>query len=195
MLPEIAQAARTLARGGVVAFPTDTVWGLLADWQNPEAVARMVAMKGRPREKPVQILIQAPEVARRFLPEGYRNPRFARLAEAYWPGPLTLVVPARGVPPWISRTGTVGLRVPDHPDLRALLAAAGGALAATSLNPAGGRPARTRTEAEAFGAAFVFPGPEPPGVASTVVEVEPGRVLREGAIPAADLYRLLEEPA
>ena len=192
MLPEIAQAAAVLTRGGVVAFPTDTVWGLLADWRNREAVARLRALKGRGEEKPVQVLVESLEKARALLQDP-DDPRFLRLAAAFWPGPLTLVAAGRGVPPWISREGTLGLRMPDHPGLLDLLRAAGGSLAATSLNRAGAPPVGSRREAEAFGADLVFPGAEPPGVASTVLDLARGRVLREGAIPAEALARYLEE--
>lgn len=192
MLPEIAKAAKVLASGGVVAFPTDTVWGLLADPWNPEAVGRLRSLKGREAQKPLQLLITGPDRAQNLLPPDFCDPRFVALAQTFWPGPLTVVVPGRQVPPWISRAGTWGLRVPDHPVLQALLHEAGGALAASSLNRAGAPPARSHREAQAFGADYVFPGEEPPGVASTVVDLTTGKILREGAIPAARLLPYLE---
>jgi len=192
MLPEIAEAAEVLAKGGVVAFPTDTVWGLLADPWNPEAVGRLRSLKGREAQKPLQLLMAEPEQAQSLLPAGYHDPRFDALAETFWPGPLTVVVPGRRVPPWISPAGTWGLRVPDQPVLRALLRQAGGVLAASSLNRAGAPPVRSFGEAQAFGADYVFPGKEPPGVASTVVDLTTASVLREGAIPAIRLWPYLK---
>jgi len=192
MRPELAEAARVLEEGGLVAFPTDTVWGVLVRPDAPEAVARVYRMKGRGREKPLQLLVAELEVAERLLPEGFRDPRFWALAERYWPGPLTLVVPAGRAFPAIGAERTLGLRLPDHPELRALLRAVGGFVAATSLNQSGAPPVRSEEEARRFPVDLVVPGPPPPGRASSVVDLVEGRVIRAEAIPEDVLRRLLE---
>ncbi len=192
MRPELAEAARVLEEGGLVAFPTDTVWGVLVRPDASEAVARVYQMKGRGREKPLQLLVADLEVAERLLPTGYRDARFWALAERYWPGPLTLVVPAGRTFPAIGAEQTLGLRLPDHPELRALLRAVGGFVAATSLNRSGAPPVQSEAEARGFPVDLVVPGPPPPGRASSVVDLVEGRVLRAEAIPEDALRRFLE---
>lgn len=93
-----------------------------------------------------------------------------------------MVVPGKAIPPWISKDGSVGLRMPDHALLRELLRRVGGHAAATSLNKSGEPPVRTEAEARTFAVDFVFPG-EAGGLASSVVDLRTGEVLREGAIP------------
>lgn len=117
----IEQAADRLARGGLVAFPTETVYGLGADAENPEAIARIYAAKGRPSNHPVIVHV-APEAqvshwARQVPPEAQA------LVEAFWPGPLTLILPrAHGIPPAVSGgQDSIGLRCPSHPVAQALL--------------------------------------------------------------------------
>jgi len=193
MRPDLAEAARVLEEGGLVAFPTDTVWGVLVRPDDPEAVARVYRLKGRAAERPLQLLVSDLEVARALLPEGYRDPRFSALAERFWPGPLTVVVPAGRSFPAIGARRTLGLRLPDHPELRELLRAVGGYAAATSLNRSGEPPVRTEAEARTFPVDWVVPGPPPPGRASSVVDLVRGRILRAEAIPAEALAPYLEE--
>ncbi len=192
MRPELAEAARVLEEGGLVAFPTDTVWGVLVRPDAPDAVARVYRMKGRNHKKPLQLLVAELEVAERLLPSGYRDPRFWALAEHYWPGPLTLVVPAGRAFPAIGAEQTLGLRLPDHPELRSLLRAVGGFVAATSLNKSGAPPVRSEEEAKSFSVDLVISGPPPPGRASSVVDLVEGRVLRAEAIAEDALRRFLE---
>ncbi|HEX9052517.1 MAG TPA: L-threonylcarbamoyladenylate synthase, partial [Anaeromyxobacter sp.] len=129
----VREAARLLRRGGVVAYPTETFYGLGALARDGAAVDRLARAKGRPDGKPLPLLAadraQVGEVA-------VIGPDAARLAEAFWPGPLTLVLPARpGLPEAITAgTGTVGIRVPGGEIARALARAAGGAIVATSAN-------------------------------------------------------------
>ncbi len=131
---EITRAAATLRAGGLVAFPTETVYGLGADAENPDALARLFAVKGRPTDHPVIVhigdrsdldawAVDLPDVAR-------------SLAEEFWPGPLTLVVRAGSRVSRLATGGleTVGLRVPDHPVARALVQDFGGGIAAPSAN-------------------------------------------------------------
>ena len=192
MRPDLAEAARVLAQGGLVAFPTDTVWGVLVRPDDPAAVARVYAMKGRPSDQPLQLLVADLETARSLLPEGFGDPHFTALAERFWPGPLTLVVPAGRPFPAIGAQRTLGLRLPDHPELRELLRALGGYLAATSLNRSGEPPVQSEAEARHFPVDRVVSGPPPPGRASSVVDLVEGRILRAGAIPEGELSRYLE---
>ena len=128
----IRQAAEMLRSGGLVVFPTETVYGLGADANNSEALARLHELKQRPDTQPLTIHLADPQGALEYvdeLPSGTR-----RLMERYWPGPLTLIVPARG-------GGTVGLRVPSHEACRDFLRETGTMVVATSVNPHGQEPA------------------------------------------------------
>jgi len=193
-------AVDTLRAGGIVALPTDTVYGVAVALDTPGGIEALFAAKRRPPEKGVMLLLaeaaQAPEVAS-------WPPDAAALAEAFWPGGLSLVVPQRvDVPLPPALTGgapTIGLRTPDHPAPRAL-AAAIGPLPTTSANVSGLPEARTAVEiVEQLGAAIALVldgGPAQGGPASTVVDctVDPPRILRTGAIDAAELERVLGRP-
>ncbi|MCS7217919.1 MAG: L-threonylcarbamoyladenylate synthase [Thermus sp.] len=189
---ELAEAAEVLKRGGLVAFPTDTVFGVMARMEDEAACRRIYALKGREEKKPLQVLVADLESALGLAELGELRDRFLRLAEAFWPGGLTVVVPGRNIPPWISQDGSVGLRMPDHPWLRELLRRVGGYAAATSLNRSGEPPVRTEAEARAFAVDYVFPG-EAGGLASSVVDLRTGEVLREGAIPKEALRPYLRD--
>ncbi len=175
-----------------MAFPTDTVWGVLAHLEDEAACRRIYALKGRGEEKPLQVLVADLDSALGLADLGLLEEKFLRLVEAFWPGGLTVVVPGRGIPPWISKDGSVGLRMPDHGVLRELLRRVGGYAAATSLNKSGEPPVRTEAEARAFGVDYVFPG-EAKGLASSVVDLRTGEVLREGAIPKEALWPYLRD--
>ena len=134
----VEEAARVLREGGLVAFPTETVYGLGADAQNPDALRRLYAVKARPRTHPVIVHLAARASCDELLaPWAARVPAAARaLAAACWPGPLTLVVP-RSASVGAEVTGgrdTIGLRVPDQPVAQQLLARVGGGVAAPSAN-------------------------------------------------------------
>ncbi|MBW6394752.1 threonylcarbamoyl-AMP synthase [Thermus sp. SYSU G05001] len=189
---ELQEAAETLRRGGLVAFPTDTVWGVLARMEDEAACRRIYELKGREEGKPLQVLVADLESALKLADLGKLRDKFLRLAEAFWPGGLTVVVPGQGIPPWISRDGSVGLRMPDHVLLRELLRRVGGYAAATSLNRSGEPPVRTEAEARAFAVDYVFPG-EAMGLASSVVDLRTRQVLREGAIPKEALLPHLQD--
>jgi L-threonylcarbamoyladenylate synthase len=183
----IAEAVAVLRRGGVIAYPTETFYGLGALASDAAAVARLVGAKGRPGDRPLPLLgadlAQLTEVAE-FSPLG------CRLAASFWPGPLTLVLPARsGLHPAITGgSGTVGVRVSGSDVAVALAAAAGGALVATSANPAGGSPATTAGGLDPDLRAqldFVLDGGTTPGgEPSTVLAVDGDRLtlLRPGAV-------------
>jgi L-threonylcarbamoyladenylate synthase len=182
-----AAAARVLEAGGIVAFPTDTVYGIAVALDSPGGIERLFAAKQRPPDKAIALLItdaaQAAEV-------GEMNPVATALAGAFWPGGLTLVVNRR------ADRETVGLRVPDHEAPRAL-ARAVGPLPTTSANRSGEPEARDADELEALlGAAIdliLDGGPAHGGPASTVVDttVAPPRILREGAISRDRIDRCL----
>ena len=194
---DLAAALGALRAGELVAFPTETVYGLGADARNPAAVRRIFAVKGRPASHPVIVHLQSV----RELPAWARHvPRAAeRLAEQFWPGPLTLVLPrAPGVDD--SVTGgqdTVAVRVPAHPVAQQLLAAFGGGIAAPSANRYGRlSPTRAEHVREELGAAVsvVLDGGDCPiGLESTIVAFQEGRarLLRPGRITAGEIRALL----
>ncbi len=132
--PEVVESLR---EGGMVVFPTDTLYGLGVDPLSEAGVTRLVAAKGRDPAKPIPLLLSGPEEVDRWVrhvPEGA-----SRLMERFWPGPLTIVLPAEpGIHPAITGSGdTVGLRVPDHPVPRALARGLSGAITGTSANRSG----------------------------------------------------------
>ena len=188
----VGRAARALRAGQVVAIPTDTVYGLAAAIDRPDAIDRLYAIKGRPDEKAIPVLIADPEHVRRLSPRV--SATAARLARSFWPGALTLVLPALpDLPPGVTDvTGdglqTVAIRVPDNALARAIIAAAGGALAVTSANRSGAAPAVEAREVDGFELAqpllVIDGGRAPGGVPSTIVLAtnEQPEILREGAI-------------
>lgn len=184
----IALATSVLRQGGLVVFPTDTVYGVGAAVDRPEAVARIYLVKGRPLDRPIPVLISSLDQLERLVTRV--DERVRRLAEAFWPGALTIVLPAQDwLPEEIVRdTGAVGLRMPDHPVALAVIEASGGALATTSANRSGEKEACTAGEAlEALGdrvELIIDGGRSPGGVPSTVVAVADDslRILRVGAL-------------
>lgn len=210
-----AQAVELLLAGGLVAFPTETSWGLGADARSPQALGRLRAFKGRAADKPLSLLVEGRAALADFcaqLPEPAE-----RLARAFWPGPLTLVLSVAAAPggprvalaPGVARDGAAGFRCSPHPAARALArqAALRGALpiTATSLNRSGEPDCRSRAEAlrciaaqgEAAGAGVaLLAGEDAYGAApsSVVAVLGPPRILREGAIPAAQIARALAAP-
>jgi L-threonylcarbamoyladenylate synthase len=187
-----------LAAGALVVFPTETVYGLGADARSAAAVERLVAVRGREEGKPILVLVADVEMAGAVVDDFPAGAR--RLARRFWPGPLTLVLPARaGLPaPLTAGTGTIGVRVPGHALAAALVARHGGPVTAPSANPPGAEPPRRLELARTyFGeriAAYVDGG-ELAGGASTVaaVEGERVRVLRAGPIDQAALDAALAE--
>lgn len=183
---DLAPFVEVLRRGGVLACPTETLHGLLADALDPAAVARVVALKRRGPE-PIALLV--PDVAAaQALAAGALPARALALAAEHWPGPLTLVIEARpGLAPALAPAGTVGVRVPGPSPALALVRAFGGPLTATSCNPSGLPAARSEAEARAyFGDTLdgYVPGDAPGGLPSTLVDVSGPelRVLRQGAV-------------
>ena len=189
------EAAALIAGGGIVAFPTETVYGLAADAFNPSAVARVYAAKGRPGDNPLILHVASPDA---FFELAESPPAYAyALIKAFWPGPLTLVAKKKpGLPPWVgghpkSAADTVGVRMPSHPLAKAVIEASGCVVAAPSANLAG---TPSPTLAEHVAADFkhgeidfiLDGGAVPGGLESTVVDVTGPRpvILRPGAITA-----------
>lgn len=192
----IAEAAQIIRSGGLVAFPTETVYGLGADAENPVAVARIFEAKRRPRIDPLIVHVADAESARRYgtFPEAARQ-----LCERFWPGPLTLVAAKSALIPPIVTAGldTVAIRVPAHPAALALIRAAGCAIAAPSANPFGYvSPTEAGHVAEQLGDAvdlILDGGPSTVGVESTILSFETGRpvILRAGGTPMEELQAVL----
>lgn len=195
----IEWAAERLAAGGVIAIPTDTVYGICASLAHEEALERLFEIKERPSERTIPILVSSTEHLKQVA--AHLDPDVALLLDRYWPGPLTVVVPAReGMPKQVIGPGrTVGVRMPNHPLAIEVIEKAGGAIACTSANRSGERPARSAYEvAESIGPKLdliLDGGIAPGGVPSTVVAVEGDeiRVIREGAIPVEHLQATWRE--
>ena len=196
----IAAAAALLRQGGLVAFPTETVYGLGADATSDHAVARIFEAKGRPRFNP--LIIHAVDIA------GVQaivqlDPRAIRLADAFWPGPLTLVLPRRMDCPVsllaLAGLDTVAVRIPDHPVALALLSATALPVAAPSANRSGQlSPTAAAHVVQSLGRAVdmvIDGGPCRVGIESTVIDLSAGApcLLRPGAITAEALARVLGE--
>ena len=193
-LDAAAQAAVAVWRaGGVVAVPTETVYGLAVRWRDATARERLFDLKRRPRDKQLQMLAFDLAMAERagLLPDAHVH----RLAARFWPGPLTLVCPAAGETPGT----TIGLRLPDHAFIRRALELLGEPLAATSANLSGAPPGT-----DAAGAVagldgqpdlLIDGGPARLGQASTVAALAPDgtlRILRPGAITEPQLRAALQ---
>jgi len=195
--PAIREAAAILASGGLVAFPTETVYGLGADGLNPEAVARIYAAKGRPATNPVILHVDSIASARALVSQWPDTAR--RLAERFWPGPLTLVLPASEQVPSIVRAGgpTVALRCPAHPVAQALIKAVGRPLAAPSANRSQHlSPTLAEHVASSLGEAvdlILDGGPTEAGLESTILDLSGARprILRPGPVAPAELAALL----
>ncbi len=193
----IAAAAAVLRRGGLVAFPTETVYGLGADALDPAAVARIFAAKGRPAHDP--LIVHVLDAAGAAQVAAILPPAAVRLAAAFWPGPLTLVVPrGRAVPDAVSAgLDSVAVRAPAHPVARALIAAAGVPIAAPSANRFGHTSPTTAGHVMADLAGRVDlvldGGPADIGVESTVVDclVDPPAVLRPGGVTLEALREVI----
>jgi len=185
---QLAPAAAALRAGALVAFPTETVYGLGANALDPDAVARIFHAKGRPADNPV--IVHAPDAATAWRVTTGPTPLAERLAARFWPGPLTLVLDAAPEMPRAATAGldSVAVRVPAHPVALALLRAAGVPVAAPSANRSG-RPSPTTADhvlaelGDAI-AIVVDGGPCAVGLESTVVDARGERpvILRDGAV-------------
>ncbi|HEV7473860.1 MAG TPA: L-threonylcarbamoyladenylate synthase [Pyrinomonadaceae bacterium] len=190
------EAAKLTAAGGVIVFRTDTFYGLGADPFNRAAIVRIRELKGREDGKPILILVSNESEVRRFIEDAACD---RMIAIARWPGPLTLIGAARPEVPVELTAGTnsLGVRLPDDENVRALVRACGGALTATSANVSGEPPARTAVEAQDY-----FPEQvdliidsgdvetEQPSTVLDLTGAKP-RLVREGLISRKELEGLL----
>ena len=205
-IPDISAAIDRLRAGGVVAFPTETVYGLGADALNAAAIRRVYALKGRPSNTPLIVHVSGPEMAAKLVREW--TPDADALARMYWPGPLTLVLPRAGteqgklrVPDVVTGGGdTIAVRCPDHPVALALLFGLGSPLVGPSANPSGSvSPTLAAHVREAFKPEDVLVlegGPCRTGIESTVVDLSSprARILRPGLIGAGEIATVLGRP-
>jgi L-threonylcarbamoyladenylate synthase len=188
-----AQAADVLRGGGLVVFPTDTVYGLGADPSNLEAIRRVYEVKGRSDEKAIVWLVDSLDRVRNVCRV---DSAALRLASAFWPGPLTLILARSSLTE--GTLPTLGVRVPAHDAALSLIRAFGGAVATTSANKSGEPSARTAAEAVAHIGPWVDlvidGGPAPVGIESTVLDLssDQPRILRAGALTRGQLGLELE---
>ena len=190
-----ARAAKVIQSGGVIAFRTDTFYGLGADPLNPSAIRKIKELKGREDGKPILLLISDDDQVDRFIQQ---SEFFKLVARGHWPAPLTLIGAARPevASELTAGTNSLGVRLPDDDSVRALVRACGGALTATSANVSGQPPARTAQEVARYfptGIDLIVDAGEATATEpSTVLDVsksEP-RLVREGAISRDDLKEL-----
>jgi len=186
---KLAEAVRIMREGGVVAFPTETFYGLGADARNETAVEKIFRIKGRNFRNPLSVIVAND---RELIPLVEEIPAAAQiLMQTFWPGPLTLIFRASSsvLPRLTADTGKIAIRVSSHPVARLLAAGLAGPLTATSANPSGGpecssADAVIRTLGD-LPDAVIDGGETPGGAGSTILDVTvfPPRILREGAIP------------
>ncbi len=198
---EITRAAETLAQGGVLAIPTDTLYGLAADALNPHALDRVYATKGRPADMPLPVLVAGWEQTLQVAAVSADGELLVRhLAEAYWPGSLTMVLPAvPGLPERLTAgRDTVAVRMPDHPVPLALADALGRPITGTSANRSGEPDITDPDELRRILAprvdGIIVSGPKPVGGASTIIMVSGDGIslLREGILPYERVLATLE---
>ena len=195
---EIADAIDSICGGGVVAIPTDTLYGLAADATNPVALDRVYEVKGRPANMPLPVLVAGWGQVGMVADVGSENLDLARaLAKRYWPGPLTLVLPAApGLPPRLTGgLDTIAVRMPDHEVPLALADGIGRPITGTSANPSGGvditDPEDLRRTLGTLVDGIITSGAKPMGTASTIVAVSDDdmTLLRAGVLEFADVRR------
>ena len=194
----VARALEALRRGEVIVFPTETFYGLGADALDQAAVERLVSLKGRNPDNPIPIIVADLEMLRRVVTA---VPAIAEtLIDRFWPGPLTLVLPAiRSLPaPLLNRTRGVGVRISSHPLAAQLTRELGRPLTATSANPSGMEPARAVEEAVHYFSdkieIFLDGGRLEGTKGSTVMEVaeDSWRIIREGEISSLEIKKSLQ---
>jgi L-threonylcarbamoyladenylate synthase len=193
----VGRAAELLRSGQLVALPTETVYGLAANAWNPDAVRRIYEVKARPLENPVIVHVAGMELARRCV--SVWPPLADKMAEAFWPGPLTLVLPrSEEIPPIVTAGGaTVGVRWPSHPFIQAVIGACGFPLAAPSANRASRlSPTNAQHVWKSLGARIpliIDGGQSQVGIESSVLDLScsPPRLLRPGMIHAESLLAVI----
>jgi L-threonylcarbamoyladenylate synthase len=194
----IEWTAERISSGGVVAIPTDTVYGIAASLAYPAALDRIYEIKGRPDRMPLPVLVSSVDALSHLVA---LEDAVVPLLDAFWPGPLTVVLPASArVPGRVLGPGnTIGVRLPNHPIAIEVIDKAGGAIACTSANRTGEEPGHTATEvATSIGGQLdliLDSGRAPGGVSSTVVAIDGVtlRFIREGAISMLEVIRIWDE--
>lgn len=194
----IEWTAERIAEGGVVAIPTDTVYGIAASLAHPAAIERIYEIKQRPESQPLPVLISSIGALSRLV---HLNEEVIPLLDTFWPGPLTVVLPAASQLPSrvLGPDGTVGVRLPNHYIAIEVIEKAGGAIVCTSANRSGEPPAESAREvADTIGSELdliLDSGKAPGGVASTVVALDDLslRFIREGAISMTEVIRIWDE--
>lgn len=188
----LARAAGALRAGAVIAYPTETVYGLGADPFNPVALARLFEAKERDPGNPVLLIVDGEAQLVRVAAE--ISPRARAYMEAFWPGPLSLLVPGHpGLPETAApRGGKVCVRCPGSAFARALCTAFGGPITSTSANRSGAPPVRHLQELDLPGVTLgIDAGYLPPAAVSTIVDAETGAILREGAISRSRIEHIV----
>ncbi len=198
----IRAAVDTVRAGGIIAFPTDTLFGVAADGRNPQAVQTVFQVKRRPPDKPLPILLADAASVGEVSQTEYLAPAVRRLMNRYWPGALTILLPARpGLVEGTHGEGKVAVRVPNHPVALALLRLFGGPLATTSANISGMEGARNPEEvAQSIGEGIdvlLVGGPPLRELASSIIDmtVDPPVLVRAGAIPWDELIATVQDEA
>ena len=196
---DIARAGEWIREGGMVAVPTETVYGLAANGLNEEAVSAIYAVKGRPEVKPLSLMVRDSSAMERYCDDV--PPGAYALAEKFWPGPLTIVLKSKDIVPEIVRAGgtTVGLRCPDHPATLELLESCGLPLAAPSANLSGAPSPKSAQDVldQLDGSihAVIDGGVCGIGTESTIIDMSqtPYRILRQGALSEEAIAQVLAE--
>jgi len=194
----VLEASKVVRKGGLVVYPTDTVYGLGCDPFNVRAVERVFKVKGERKEKPLPILASSIKFIEKIA---YMNERARKIAERYWPGPLTLVVPKKAVFPSVVTCGlaSVGVRIPNHTVAIQLISLCNGLLVGTSANKAGERSPKTAREAyKQLGEQVdivLDGGPASLGQESSIVDLtsRKPRMLREGPIQLVEVLKALRD--
>jgi len=198
-LDNIREASKVVKNGGLVVYPTDTVYGLGCDPLNVRAVERVFKVKGERKEKPLPILASDIHFIEKIA---YINEKVRKIADGLWPGPLTLVVPKKPLLPNIVTCGlaSVGVRIPNHTVALQLISLCDGFLVGTSANKTGEKPPKTAEEAtEQLGKQVdivLNGGPTPLGKESSIVDLatEKPKMLREGPVKLEDILNTLRDP-
>jgi L-threonylcarbamoyladenylate synthase len=191
------EAVRALKSGGVIAFPTETFYGLGVDPFNVEAVERLFKLKGRSFKDPIPVVVADMESVKGIVETV--PPLAETLIERYWPGPLTIVFNAKETVPAVltAHTGKIGVRIPGNPQTRRLVKAYGSPITSTSANPSGSPPAAKPSDVldyfDGLIEVLIDGGTLTAEKPSTVVDVTGGRieVIREGAVETAAFSDLL----
>lgn len=193
------QATNLILQGHPICFPTETVYALACDAANDLAVERIYHLKGRSAHAPLAVMAKDLQMAQEY---GIFNETALALAQRFWPGPLTIIVPKRKNPPLLSPLinmglDTIGFRIPKHPTALQLLETLNKPLVATSVNPSTKPSATTASQIRTYFGDKLYiieEGECTLGIESTIIDtsVEPAQIIREGSLPRAELKSLLQ---